>query len=180
MFKHIALLSLAVSSAYGHAFVAHVNGANGVDAVGLGVTFNGEVPRNGTTEQPFQLDTPVLKDTASGRSNCPCLACHCAHRRVDPCGATLLAGSVDIATSMAEVSKAFGGVPTIPSNGTLTMTVHQVNADGGGPFTAEINTDATGTSWAAIDVLVQPPGVNGILQCVSLLPSLCFQKLSST
>ena len=81
---------------------------------------------------------------------------------------------------MAEVSKAFGGVPTIPSNGTLTMTVHQVNADGGGPFTAEINTDATGTSWAAIDILVQPPGVNGILQCVSLLPSLCFQKLSST
>lgn len=65
MFKQIALLSLAVSSAYGHAFINSVQGANGVSAVGLGVTFNGEVPRNGTTEQPFQLDTPVLKDTAT-------------------------------------------------------------------------------------------------------------------
>ena len=83
---------------------------------------------------------------------------------IDPCGATLLAGSIDIATSMATVAKAFGGVPTVPANGTLTMGVHQVNADGGGPFTAEINTDATGKSWSVIDVLVQPPGVNGVLQ----------------
>ena len=87
-----------------------------------------------------------------------------AKSSLDPCGATLLAGSIDIATSMAAVSTAFGGVPTIPTNNTLTMGVHQVNADGGGPFTAEINTDATGSSWAVIEVLSQPPGVNGILQ----------------
>ncbi|RPD63022.1 hypothetical protein L226DRAFT_565196 [Lentinus tigrinus ALCF2SS1-7] len=144
--KSVAFLSLAVSSAYGHAFINFVNGANGVSGVGLGVTFNGEVERGGTTEQPFQLDTPVLKNMKD-----------------DPCGATLLAGSVVIPDAISTVSKAFGGLPTIPSNGTLTLGMFQVNADGGGPFNAEINTDATGKSWQAIEVLSQPPGVNGIL-----------------
>ncbi|KZV68076.1 hypothetical protein PENSPDRAFT_687550 [Peniophora sp. CONT] len=146
MLVKLAVLSAAVSSAYGHAFVNSVTGANGISGVGLGVTFNGEVERGGTTEQPFQLDTPVLKDTAT-----------------DPCGATLLGGSVNIATSMAAVSKAFGGIPTIPADGTLTMGVFQVNADGGGPFAAEINTDATGKTWSVINVVSQPPGVNGVL-----------------
>lgn len=39
---------------------------------------NGEVARGGTDEQPFQLDTPVLKDTTTGESRyfffrCPLL-----------------------------------------------------------------------------------------------------------
>lgn len=109
--------------------------------------FNGEVARGGTTEQPFQLDTPVMKN-----------------QKDDPCGATLLAGSVDISTAIQTVSTAFGGLPTIPTSGKLTLGMFQVNADGGGPFTAEINTDATGKSWAPITVLSQPPGVNGIIQ----------------
>ncbi|KAI0364672.1 hypothetical protein BV20DRAFT_824946 [Pilatotrama ljubarskyi] len=146
MLKSIAFLSLAASSAYGHAFINFVEGANGISGLGLGVTFNGEVPRGGTTEQPFQLDTPVLKNMKD-----------------DPCGATLLAGSVDIPSSIETVSEAFGGLPTIPANGTITFGMFQVNADGGGPFTAEINTDATGKTWEPLDVLSQPPGVNGIL-----------------
>ena len=69
-----------------------------------------------------------------------------------------------IPAAINKVSKAFGGLPTIPANGTLTMGMFQVNADGGGPFLAEINTDGTGQSWQPIDVLSQPPGVNGVLQ----------------
>lgn len=46
------------------------------------------------------------------------------------------------------------------------MGVFQVNADGGGPFTAEVSADATGTSWQTLSVTSQPPGVNGLLQCV--------------
>lgn len=37
MFKSAFVLSLAVSSAYGHAFINSVSGANGLSAVGLGV-----------------------------------------------------------------------------------------------------------------------------------------------
>ncbi|KAH9926268.1 uncharacterized protein BXZ73DRAFT_102951 [Epithele typhae] len=146
MFKQIALLSLAVSSAYAHGFVQDVAGANGISGVSLGVTFNGEVPRDGTTEQPFQIDTPVMKDLVG-----------------NPCGTTLLSGSLDINAEMAKISAAFGGLPSIPSNGSLSFTVHQVNADGGGPFTAELNTDATAKTFTALTVSLQPPGVNGVL-----------------
>ncbi|KIY53578.1 hypothetical protein FISHEDRAFT_12021, partial [Fistulina hepatica ATCC 64428] len=138
-------LSLA-ASVYGHAFVNSVDGDNGVSALGLGVTFNGQVPRGGTEEQPFQLDTPVLKNMVDY-----------------PCGATLLNGAVNITDAMAVVRDAYGGVPTVPSNGSLTMGIYQVNADGGGPFTAEINEDATAESWTSIEVTSQPPGVNGII-----------------
>jgi hypothetical protein len=126
--------------------------------------FNGEVARGGTVEQPFQLDTPVLKDTTTGMyDTCIQRTFGSKSSSADPCGATLIGGSVNIAMSMTAVSQAFGGVPTIPSDGTLTMGVFQVNADGGGPFAAEINTDATGAKWTAIKVVSQPPGVNGIL-----------------
>ena len=65
MFSSFAVLALSVSGAYAHAFINSVEGANGVNGIGLGVTFNGEVARGGTGEQPFQLDTPVLKDTTT-------------------------------------------------------------------------------------------------------------------
>ncbi|EIW58129.1 uncharacterized protein TRAVEDRAFT_123691 [Trametes versicolor FP-101664 SS1] len=163
VFKSIAVLSLAVSSAYGHAFINGVQGANGISGLGLGVTFNGEVARGGTTEQPFQLDTPVMKN-----------------QKDDPCGATLLAGSVDISTAIETVSTAFGGLPTIPTSGKLTLGMFQVNADGGGPFTAEINTDATGKSWTAINVLSQPPGVNGIIHSAPANSTITVEIPSGT
>lgn len=37
MFKTVAILSLAVGSAYGHAFINAVQGANGLTATGFGV-----------------------------------------------------------------------------------------------------------------------------------------------
>lgn len=147
MFKTVAILSLAVGSAYGHAFINAVQGANGLTATGFGVDTTGAIPRNGTTEQPFQVDTPVLKNLKD-----------------DPCGATLQTGSLNMATEMAAALKANNNqLPTIPANGLLTLGIHQVNADGGGPFVAEVNTDGTGKTWTAVTVTSQPPGVNGLL-----------------
>ncbi|ETW81403.1 CRISPR-associated protein 1 [Heterobasidion irregulare TC 32-1] len=147
MFKTVAILSLAVGSAYGHAFINAVQGANGLTATGFGVDTTGAIPRNGTTEQPFQVDTPVLKNLKD-----------------DPCGATLQSGSINMATAMAAALKANNNqLPTIPTNGLLTLGIHQVNADGGGPFVAEVNTDGTGKTWTAVTVTSQPPGINGLL-----------------
>ncbi|THH14535.1 hypothetical protein EW146_g5807 [Bondarzewia mesenterica] len=148
MFKSVLVLSLAASSVYGHAFISSVAGANGLSSTGFGVDTTGSIPRNGTFEQPFQLDTPVLKNLQD-----------------DPCGANLLSGSINIATEMATAIKANGGaLPTIPTNGALTLGVFQINADGGGPFAAEVNTDGTGKTWTAVTVTSQPPGINGLLQ----------------
>ncbi|KAJ7467199.1 hypothetical protein FB451DRAFT_1040683 [Mycena latifolia] len=140
----IVLLTSA-ASAYGHCVITSVIGANGVTTMGFGVTANGlaanTVLRTGTTEQPFQLDTPVY-----------------------PCGATLQGGSIDIPTALkTAIAQGGGALPSFTANGTINMELHQVNADGGGPFTAMVNTDATGATWVPALVTVQAPGSNGIL-----------------
>ncbi|EPQ56561.1 hypothetical protein GLOTRDRAFT_115770 [Gloeophyllum trabeum ATCC 11539] len=145
MFKSIAVLSLFASTAYGHAFISSVKSTNGVSAMSFGVDTTGAIPRNGTTEQPFQLDTPVLKDL-----------------NTNPCGSTLQGGSIDITQALKAQEQANNGaLPAVES--TVTLGLHQVNADGGGPFTAEVNEDGTGKTWVAATVTKQPPGENGLL-----------------
>ncbi|KAJ7049663.1 hypothetical protein C8F01DRAFT_1349052 [Mycena amicta] len=140
----VALLSTAASG-YGHAVVTQVFGANGVIISGLGVV-NG-TPRTGTTEQPFQLDTAVMKNLKD-----------------DPCGATLVGGSIKIPAALkTAIAQGGGKLPSLAANGSISMEIHQVNADGGGPFTAMVNADATGATWVPATVLVQAPGTNGIL-----------------
>ncbi|KAJ6582027.1 hypothetical protein B0H19DRAFT_1117323 [Mycena capillaripes] len=140
-----AVLLTSAASAYGHVVITSVIGANGVTTTGFGVINN--TLRTGTTEQPFQLDTSVLKNLKD-----------------DPCGATLQGGSINIATALTDaVSQGGGTLPSLSANGTVSMMLHQVNADGGGPFTAMVNTDATGATWVPATVLLQAPGTNGIL-----------------
>jgi len=51
-------------------------------------------------------------------------------------------------------------LPQVSAGGSLDMTVHQVNGDGAGPYTCEMNTDATGANWQAINVVTNVPGQN--------------------
>ncbi|KIY72900.1 hypothetical protein CYLTODRAFT_366625 [Cylindrobasidium torrendii FP15055 ss-10] len=140
------LLLSAVPAVLGHAVIAGINGANGVSTLGFGVSDS--IPRNCTSEQPCQLDTPVLKDLLT-----------------DPCGATLMGGSIKIQDALAAALKQGGGsLPTLNADGTIEITVHQVNADGGGPFVAMVNNDATGKDWTATTVVQQVPGANGLLR----------------
>ncbi|KAL8300481.1 hypothetical protein RB593_010031 [Gaeumannomyces tritici] len=41
-----------------------------------------------------------------------------------------------------------------------TCCLHQVNGDGGGPYTCSINLDATAQQWTPIQVATTPPGQN--------------------
>ncbi|KAJ7597767.1 hypothetical protein C8J56DRAFT_1001547 [Mycena floridula] len=137
-----AVLSSILPSVYGHAVIIDVTGANGVSTMGFGVG-----DRTGTNEQPFQIDTPVLKDLTT-----------------DPCGATLQSGSINIAKALTTaISQGGGDLPSLSANGSITFTLHQVNADGGGPFTAMVNTDATGKTWEPATVTQNAPGSNGIV-----------------
>lgn len=89
--------------------------------------------------------------------------------QLDPCGATLGQGSIDIAKSLTTALAQGGGdLPSLAADGSISLTLHQVNADGGGPFTAMFNADATGKTWVAAEVLVQVPGSNGIVLYVVL------------
>lgn len=80
----LALLAAIVPSVYGHGVIIDITGANGVSTAGFGVresekfslncvlhsnySIVADTPRNGTNEQPFQIDTPVLKDLTTGKA----------------------------------------------------------------------------------------------------------------
>ncbi|KAJ3824853.1 hypothetical protein F5880DRAFT_1505912 [Lentinula raphanica] len=147
MIKLVLVAASVLPSVFGHAVITAVTGANGVTTSGFGVTTDESVPRNGTTEQPFQLDTPVLKNLVD-----------------DPCGATLLGGSIGMTSSLATaLTQGGGNLPSLAADNTISFTLHQVNADGGGPFSAMVNTDATGQNWTSALITQQPPGANGLL-----------------
>jgi hypothetical protein len=67
------------------------------------------------------------------------------------------------ATSLAAQQKLTGNlIPQISAGaGVLTMTFHQINADGAGPISCSISTDATGKTFTAITVSTNVPGTNG-------------------
>ncbi|KAG8745977.1 hypothetical protein FRC10_006541 [Ceratobasidium sp. 414] len=139
------LLVTQIQLARSHAVIIDVAGDNGVHGAGFGMVSS--VPRDGTDEQPFQIDTSVFKNLIS-----------------DPCGSTLAGGSVNIAGSLAASEKAGSGqLPALTDDLVASITLHQVNGDGGGPFTAMFNTDGTGLTWKNATVITQAPGENGLL-----------------
>ncbi|CAE6443991.1 unnamed protein product [Rhizoctonia solani] len=141
----LSLLAIQIRAVRSHAVIIAVAGDNGVTGAGFGMVSS--VPRDGTDEQPFQIDTSVFKNLIS-----------------DPCGSTLAGGSVNIANSLAAAEKAGSGqLPALTDDMVVSMTLHQVNGDGGGPFTAMFNTDGTGLKWQNATVVTQAPGENGLL-----------------
>lgn len=69
-------------------------------------------------------------------------------------GATSVGQKTAAGTTEGGVAKAAGtgaqsGLPTTADDGTITMTFHQVNQDGAGPLTAQIDATSGGTDPAA-------------------------------
>ncbi|KAJ6592333.1 hypothetical protein B0H19DRAFT_890137, partial [Mycena capillaripes] len=124
--------------------ITGVTGANGVQAAGFGIIAS--TPRDGTTRKPFQQDTSIIrdKDIASGKAGV--------------CGRTLAGGSNDVAAQLAAASQA--GLPTAAADGSVTMTLHQINGDGAGPYTCDVSGDG-GNTFQAATVTTQVPGNNG-------------------
>ncbi|CAE6435104.1 unnamed protein product [Rhizoctonia solani] len=136
------LLFTAVSSVSAHGALVAVTGTNGVDGQGFGVVDS--TPRDGTRRNPFQTDTSIIRDKeiASGDASA--------------CGRTLAGGVNDMAAQMEAAASA--GLPAASENGTVTMTIHQVNGDGAGPYECGVSADASGKSFAAMKVITNVPG----------------------
>jgi len=70
----------------------------------------------------------------------------------DPCGP-----NVNLASLSAD------DATPLNSDGTLSMSVFQVNGDGAGPFNVAIDTTGTGKSFdTPVDITTQVPGTNGV------------------
>lgn len=101
-------------------------------------------PRDGTKRDPFQQDSTRFKGASA-----------------DTFGETVGAGANSLETGTKAIMAETGDqLPQVSQGGEITMTLHQVNADGGGPYTCEMNADATGAAWTDIQVTQSPPGEN--------------------
>lgn len=71
-------------------------------------------------------------------------------------------GDNDVAAGTAQVLAQNGGtLPQVSAGGQITMTVHQVNGDGAGPYTCMMDASGAGTDWTPIQVAQNVPGNNG-------------------
>ncbi|KAH8923062.1 hypothetical protein BT69DRAFT_1219522 [Atractiella rhizophila] len=147
---------------YSHSVITSVNGANGIDSDGFGV--DPTTPRDGSANKPFQQDTSIIRDReiASGRAG--------------PCGRTQQAGNVDVQAEMT--AAVANGLATAASDGSVTMTVHQVNQDGAGPFTCDVDATGTGQSFQAMQVTQDVPGDVPFVGSLSRAKATDFQLVA--
>ncbi|KAL6708521.1 hypothetical protein ACN47E_002502 [Coniothyrium glycines] len=77
-------------------------------------------------------------------------------------GAKTAKGSTEQGVAAAAGTGASSGLPTTSNDGTITMTFHQVNQDGAGPLTADIDATSGGTDPAAFKTAQVTQNVPGI------------------
>ena len=53
-----------------------------------------------------------------------------------------------------------GTLPQVSAGGQVDMTLHQVNGDGAGPYTCEVDMTGTGQNFQSATVTQQVPGRN--------------------
>ncbi|KAL8367071.1 hypothetical protein RB595_007987 [Gaeumannomyces hyphopodioides] len=126
----------------GHAAIVGATGDAGGSGMALGI--DSSTPRDGTRRNPFQQDATRFKGSAAATV-----------------GETLAGGNNNVQAGTTAIMAETGDqLPQVSPGGELTMTLHQVNGDGGGPYTCSINSDATAQKWTPIQVTTTPPGQN--------------------
>ncbi|KAI1456633.1 hypothetical protein F4805DRAFT_222001 [Annulohypoxylon moriforme] len=143
-FKAIVAFGLLATAqlAASHGVITNATGDAGGSGMALGV--DPDTPRDGTRRNPFQQDSTRFKGDSA-----------------DTVGETIGAGDNDIESGTQAIMAMTGDqLPQITAGGQVKMTLHQVNADGAGPYTCMISSDASGEDWTDIDVTQSPPGKN--------------------
>ncbi|KAK8128710.1 hypothetical protein PG984_009818 [Apiospora sp. TS-2023a] len=143
-FKAIVALGLMTTAQLvaGHGAIIKAVGNAGGSGMALGVVT--DTPRDGTRRNPFQQDSTRFKGDQKATV-----------------GETVGGGNNDLeAGTKAIMAETGTQLPQVTAGGEVDMTLHQVNADGGGPYTCMLNTDGTAAKWADIQVTQSPPGEN--------------------
>ncbi|ORZ31896.1 hypothetical protein BCR44DRAFT_1463463 [Catenaria anguillulae PL171] len=151
-----ALLASAVPLANAHAAIVGARGMNGSQGRAIGVLAT--TPRDGTRRNPFQQDASIIRDREIQSGE------------VGPCGRTLAGGNNNMQAGVQEIMSEFGELPLVAPGSTLTMTVHQVNADGAGPYTCEVSMDGTGAQFTGVQIQQNLPGRNGRNRATNTTP----------
>ncbi|KAM3440221.1 hypothetical protein MY4824_002210 [Beauveria thailandica] len=129
-----ASVLVAAQLVSGHAVITNAVGDAGGSGMALGVVTS--TPRDGTRRNPFQQDATRFRGASA-----------------DTFGETVGQGANNLESGMSKIMAETGdALPQVTPGGQLTMTLHQVNSDGAGPYKCMINADGTGTTWENIQV----------------------------
>ncbi|EGX95490.1 hypothetical protein CCM_00144 [Cordyceps militaris CM01] len=129
-----ASVLMAAQLVSGHAAITNAVGNAGGSGMALGIVSS--TPRDGTRRNPFQQDATRFRGASA-----------------QTFGETVGAGANDVESGTAKIMAETGdSLPQVTAGGQVTMTLHQVNADGAGPYTCMINADGTGGNWENIQV----------------------------
>ncbi|EGY17069.1 hypothetical protein VD0002_g330 [Verticillium dahliae] len=145
MFTKSVLAATLLASAQlvaGHGAIIAATGDQGGQGMALGVVTS--TPRDGTRRDPFQQDSTRFRGASA-----------------QTFGETVGAGPNSLESGTKAIMSEMGGqLPQVSQGGSVDMTLHQVNGDGGGPYECMINADGTGATWENIQVTTTPPGQN--------------------
>ncbi|PMD46264.1 hypothetical protein L207DRAFT_577133 [Hyaloscypha variabilis F] len=142
-----ALLSLANA----HGVILAAQGEAG-SPPSVGFQVDPAIARNCTGISPCQQDTTIIRD-AEINANI-----------VNECGRTELSGNIDVGEN-TENALAAGAVTQVKAGTLMTVTIHQVNADGAGPYSCDLDqTSNAGIISQNLTVTNNIPGVNGLSQ----------------
>lgn len=140
--KCAALLAL-IPLVYGHGAIIKATAPAGGSAMAIGVDPN--TPRDGTKRDPFQQDSTRFKG-----------------QNAATVGQTVGGGENDLEAGTQAIMAMTGDMlPQVKAGGAVNMVVHQVNADGAGPYSCMANADGTAQQWTNIQVTTNVPGNNG-------------------
>ncbi|KAI0845442.1 hypothetical protein F5Y00DRAFT_265538 [Daldinia vernicosa] len=140
---------LAVAQAHGV-----ILGAQGIQGSpeSVGFKVEPELARNCTSISPCQQDTTIIRDA------------EIAANVVNECGRTELSGNIDIGEN-TENALAAGAVTQVKAGTQVKVTIHQVNADGAGPYACDlVEAGNNGVISQNLTVENNVPGVNGFSQ----------------
>ncbi|KAF2138004.1 uncharacterized protein K452DRAFT_194020, partial [Aplosporella prunicola CBS 121167] len=145
------LLAVAagISSVSAHGVILSAQGEDG-STPSQGFLLNEDVARNCTSISPCQQDSTIIRDSEIKQNI------------VNGCGRTEIAGNIDIG-EQTEVELGKKRVTKAKKGGSVAVTIHQVNADGAGPYECDLDdTSNSGTNFQKLDVSNNVPGANGL------------------
>ncbi|CAI6305938.1 unnamed protein product [Periconia digitata] len=142
----LAVVAL-VSSVNAHGVIVQAVGEQGASQ---GFLVDQTLARNCTNISPCQQDSTIIRDS------------EITQNIVNSCGRTEIAGNIDVG-EQTEAELAAGRMTTVTKGSKLAVTIHQVNADGAGPYECELDeTSNAATNFVKLQVANNVPGANGL------------------
>lgn len=125
MFSQIICAAALLSTVSAHGVILAAQGVAG-SPQSTGFQVDAALPRNCSTINPCQQDSTIIRNS------------EITANIVNECGRTELTGNIDVGQNTENMLTA-GAVTQVKAGTPVTVTIHQVNADGAGPYFCDLD-----------------------------------------